>query len=127
MAIENFKKGSIEMLTLLILQERDVHGYQLSQMIKERSGGLLTVQEGSLYPMLYRMVDCGYITGHDEIVETKFGRKRSRVMYHLEPAGLKRLIQLKREYDEVQQGIQNVFQNSVKIGYERVMSDGSDS
>lgn len=119
MPIDNFKKGSIEMLTLLILQEGDIHGYQLSQMIKERSDKLLTVQEGSLYPMLYRMVDCGYITGHDEMVETKFGRKRSRVVYHLEPEGLKRLIQLKREYDQVQQGIQNVFKNSVEIGYEK--------
>lgn len=52
------------MLTLLMLQEEDIHGYQISQLIKERSGGLLTVQEGALYPLLYRMEVNGYISGH---------------------------------------------------------------
>lgn len=73
MATDIFKKGSIEMLTLLMLQEEDIHGYQISQLIKERSGGLLTVQEGALYPLLYRMEANGYISGHQQTVETKFG------------------------------------------------------
>lgn len=85
MATDIFKKGSIEMLTLLMLQEEDIHGYQISQLIKERSGGLLTVQEGALYPLLYRMEAHGYISGHQQTVETKFGRSRTRVVYHLEP------------------------------------------
>ena len=83
MATDIFKKGSIEMLTLLMLQEEDIHGYQISQLIKERSGGLLTVQEGALYPLLYRMEANGYISGHQQTVETKFGRGRTRVVYHL--------------------------------------------
>ena len=69
MATDIFKKGSIEMLTLLMLQEEDIHGYQISQLIKERSGGLLTVQEGALYPLLYRMEANGYISGHQQTVE----------------------------------------------------------
>ena len=48
MATGIFKKGSIELLTLLMLQEGDVYGYQLIQMLSERGGGKLTVQEGSL-------------------------------------------------------------------------------
>lgn len=118
MAADIFKKGSIEMLTLLILQEGDIHGYQLTQLIKERSDGKLTVQEGSLYPLLYRMTDDGYISGHNIAVETKNGRTRSRVAYHLEPRGRARLLDLKREYDEVQDGIRQVFANSAVIGYE---------
>lgn len=119
MAIGTFKKGSIEMLTLLMLQERDIYGYQLIQMISDRSAGKLSVQEGSLYPLLYRMVDAGYISGRDISVETKHGRKRNRVLYHLEPFGRLRLIELKSEFDQVQEGIQNVFQNSAPIGYQR--------
>ena len=42
----SFKKGSIEMLTLLMLQEGDIYGYQLIQMLAERSGDRITVQEG---------------------------------------------------------------------------------
>ena len=52
-------------------------------------------------------------------METKFGRSRTRVVYHLEPPGRQRLLTLKQEYDQVQTGIQNVFQNSVEIGYEK--------
>lgn len=119
MATGIFKKGSIEMLTLLMLQEGDIYGYQLIQMLSERSGGKLTVQEGSLYPLLYRMVDSGYISGRDVTVETRHGRRRNRVLYHLEPSGRVRLSELKAEFDQVQEGIQNVFLNSVPIGYER--------
>ena len=117
MATGIFKKGSIEMLTLLMLQEKDIYGYQLIQMLSDRSGGKLTVQEGSLYPLLYRMVDSGYISGRDVTVETQHGRKRNRVLYHLEPSGRERLIELKAEFDQVQEGIQSVFENSVPIGY----------
>ena len=119
MATGIFKKGSIEMLTLLMLQEGDIYGYQLIQMLSERSGGKLTVQEGSLYPLLYKMVDSGYISGRDVAVETRHGRKRNRVLYHLEPGGRARLLELKAEFDQIQEGIRNVFRNTVPIGYER--------
>ena len=59
MAIDTMKKGSIEMLTLFLLCEEDAYGYQLVQKIKERSKGLITVQEGSFYPLLYRLADDG--------------------------------------------------------------------
>lgn len=117
MATGIFKKGSIEMLTLLMLQEKDIYGYQLIQMLSDRSGGKLTVQEGSLYPLLYRMVDSGFISGRDVTVETQHGRKRNRVLYHLEPSGRERLMELKAEFDQVQEGIQSVFANSAPIGY----------
>ena len=117
MATSIFKKGSIEMLTLLMLQEKDIYGYQLIQMLSDRSGGKLTVQEGSLYPLLYRMVDSGFISGRDVTVETQHGRKRNRVLYHLEPSGRERLVELKTEFDQVQEGIRSVFENSVPIGF----------
>lgn len=119
MATDIFKKGSIEMLALLMMQEMDIYGYQLSSMLKERSGGIITVQEGALYPLLYRMQDAGYISCRDETAETKYGRKRTRVVYHLESKGRERLMQLKAEYDYVQEGIQNVFRHSKEIGYEQ--------
>ncbi len=45
MAIDTMKKGSIEMLVLFLLCEGDAYGYQLAQQIKERSGGVLSVQD----------------------------------------------------------------------------------
>lgn len=117
MATSVFKKGSIELLTLLMMQEQDIYGYQLIQMLESRSGGKLTVQEGSLYPLLYRMMECGYISCQNVTVETAHGRKRNRVLYHMELRGWDRLRELKAEYDQIQEGIQSVFENSPPIGY----------
>ena len=60
MAIEMFKRGSVEMLALLILNEDDAHGYRIVQEIKDRSDGRLIIKEGSLYPILYKLSDEGY-------------------------------------------------------------------
>lgn len=109
MAIDTMKKGSIEMLVLFLLCEGDAYGYQLAQQIKERSGGVLSVQEGSFYPLLYRLADDGFITGKETFVKMKTGRSRMRIMYHLEPAGRERLRVLREEYEAVHRGIQNIL------------------
>ena len=75
MAIDTMKKGSIEMLTLFLLCEEDTYGYQLVQKIKERSKGLITVQEGSFYPLLYRLADDGYITGEEVVTRMPSAEK----------------------------------------------------
>lgn len=67
------------MLTLFLLCEEDAYGYQLVQKIKERSKGFITVQEGSFYPLLYRLADDGYITGEEVVTRMSTGRSRMRV------------------------------------------------
>ena len=109
MATDSFKKGSVEMLTLFLLCEGDAHGYQLVQLIRERSGGLLTVQEGSLYPVLYRRTDEGCISAHETFAKTKTGRTRMRINYHIEQAGIDRLKELREEYENIHLGIRNIF------------------
>ena len=109
MAIDTMKKGSIEMLTLFLLCEEDAYGYQLVQKIKERSKGFITVQEGSFYPLLYRLADDGYITGEEVEMRMSTGRSRMRVIYHIENAGRERLASLKKDYETVQQGIHNIL------------------
>lgn len=115
MATDSFKKGSVEMLTLFLLCEGDAHGYQLVQSIRERSGGLLTVQEGSLYPVLYRLTDEGCISAHETFAKTKTGRTRMRINYHIEPRGVERLNALREEYENVHRGIRSIFDKEVGI------------
>lgn len=110
MAVDTFKKGSIEMLALFLLCEQDAHGYQLVQLIKEKSEGLVTVQEGSFYPLLYRLEEDGYISGKETLVKMTSGRSRVRVVYHIEPAGRARLEVLRQEYRKVHEGIRKVFE-----------------
>lgn len=99
---DNFKKGSVEMLLLYLLQEDDLYGYQLSQLIQQRSDGILTIPEGSMYPTLYRLLDKGCISDYKKQV----GKRLVRVYYHLEPDGRKYLQDLLDDYYKINKGIQ---------------------
>lgn len=57
------KRGSAELLILALLEEQERHGYQISQLIAERSEGAITFHATSLYPTLYRLEDQGLIEG----------------------------------------------------------------
>ena len=57
------KKGSAELLILSLLDAQPRHGYELSKLIHIRSGGLLTFHIDSLYPLLYRLEERGWIKG----------------------------------------------------------------
>lgn len=109
MKIDAFKQGHLELLVLLMLQGSDMHGYDIVTQIDKRSGGILFVREGSIYPLLYRLSDSGYISSYQITVPTKNGRERSRVMYHIENAGRERLKELRQEFDEAQRGLANIL------------------
>jgi len=59
---EGIKRGTIELLILTLLHDQDMYGYQLSQELANRSRGLYTLQESSMYPTLYRLVEKELIT-----------------------------------------------------------------
>ena len=57
------KRGAAELLILSLLDARPRHGYELSKLIHARSGGTLTFHIDSLYPLLYRLEERGWIQG----------------------------------------------------------------
>ncbi len=57
------KRGSAELLILSLLDARPRHGYELSKLVHARSGGQLTFHLDSLYPLLYRLEERGWIKG----------------------------------------------------------------
>jgi PadR family transcriptional regulator, regulatory protein PadR len=57
------KKGSAELVILSLLDARPRHGYDLSKLIETRSGGQLKFHIDSLYPLLYRLEERGWIKG----------------------------------------------------------------
>ena len=81
------KKGSTELLILSLIENRQRHGYEISKLIEERSGGRLTFNVASFYPLLYRMEKRGLIEGR--WVE-KAGQRRRRY-YRLTANGRKAL------------------------------------
>lgn len=107
----SFRRGVMSLVLLSLLRQEDMYGYQLVQETEKRSGGKLTTQEGSLYPVLYKLLDQGLISDRKVLV----GKRMTRVYYHLEPAGEDRLKELIREYEEVTQGVLQI----VKAGDDR--------
>ena len=87
----------IDMLLLKVLEEGDCYGYQLTQTLKERSHGIISIAEGTMYPILYKLLDQGLISDRKELV----GKRQTRVYYHLEDAGKVHLEQLMNDYYEM--------------------------
>jgi PadR family transcriptional regulator, regulatory protein PadR len=69
------KKGSAELIILSIVETRARHGYEISQQIEQRSAGHLKFHIASLYPLLYRLEERGWLQGR--WVE-KVGQRRRR-------------------------------------------------
>jgi PadR family transcriptional regulator PadR len=88
------KKGSAELLVLAQLESRPRHGYEIGIEIERRSGGELSFQTASLYPVLYRLENKGLIAG--QWVE-KPGQRRRRY-YRLTAAGRKVLSQQRQSW-----------------------------
>jgi PadR family transcriptional regulator len=69
------KKGSAELIILSIVEPRARHGYEISKLIEERSAGHLRFHVASLYPLLYRLEERGWLQG--KWIE-KAGHRRRR-------------------------------------------------
>jgi PadR family transcriptional regulator len=57
------KKGSAELLILSLVEHRARHGYEIARLIESRSQGRLRFKVASLYPLLYRLEERGWIAG----------------------------------------------------------------
>src|SRR5262245_56990389 len=79
--------GTLDMLILRMLQAGSAHGLQIAQDIERRSGDILLVEQGSLYPALYRLEERGWVASEWGVSDT--GR-RAR-FYSLTTSGKKQL------------------------------------
>jgi len=59
--LQQLKKGVLELLVLELLCRKPSYGYELLVALRDRSGGLFALKEGTLYPILYRLEDEGLI------------------------------------------------------------------
>jgi PadR family transcriptional regulator, regulatory protein PadR len=79
--------GTLEMLILKTLSIESMHGYGIAQHIQMVSAELLTIEEGSLYPALQRMLAKGWVSAE---WKTSANNRRAR-FYTLTTAGRKQL------------------------------------
>ena len=79
--------GTLDMLVLRVLSRGELHGWGITQKLEQLSQSALQVDEGSLYPSLYRMEEKGWLEGESKLTENN---RRARY-YTLTRAGRKQL------------------------------------
>lgn len=107
---ESFKRGTVDLVVLGVLTEKDMYGYEIVKTVGEKSGGKFEMPLGTLYPVLYRFVESGYLSDRDEIVN-----KRLRKYYHLEESGKEYYKALLDEYRKISEGV-NLITGTVNDG-----------
>lgn len=98
---ENLKRGTLEMLILKMLQQNDMYGYQMINEMNALGKGLINIKEGSLYGPLYRLIEKEAISEKKVLV----GKRRTRVYYHIEPAGIEYLNTMVDIYTKIIAGV----------------------
>jgi transcriptional regulator len=97
--------GALEMMILQILRRGPLHGYALAQLIRQTSGELLQIEEGSLYPALQRMLKAGAVAA-----EWGLSARNRRVrIYRITAAGRKQLECETSTFDRMLEGIARVM------------------
>ena len=83
------KKGSAELMILSVLESQARHGYEIGRLIETRSAGQMKFHAASLYPLLYRLEERGWLQG--KWVEKADQRRRR--FYKLTAEGRRVLVQ----------------------------------
>ncbi|HEY0781462.1 MAG TPA: PadR family transcriptional regulator [Thermoanaerobaculia bacterium] len=99
-------QGTLDLLILQTLVWGPEHGYGISQAIRARSGELLQVDTGSLYPALHRLEQ-------QKLVRAKWGvsENKQRVkVYQLSAAGRRQLVAERSRWEQLQAAIAGVLE-----------------
>jgi PadR family transcriptional regulator, regulatory protein PadR len=100
--------GTLDLLILTTLKRAPMHGYGIAQAIKRLSDDVLTVEEGSLYPALQRLLLQGWVKAEWKMTETN---RRAR-FYTLTAAGRKQLGVELSEFQQMIAAIGRVLQDA---------------
>ena len=101
-------QGTLELLILKTLSRDSMHGYGIAQRIHEAVDDLLKVEDGSLYPALYRMEERGWITSDWGVSENN----RRAKFYKLTRAGRKQLDSESANWERVSRAVTRILQTA---------------
>jgi transcriptional regulator len=109
MSRDEIPPGTLQLLILKTLaREGERHGYEIADSIERESADVLTVEEGSLYPALQRMLVKGWVTAAWGTTE---GNRRARY-YRLTAAGRKQLDAATEQFRRVNDAIVRILQTA---------------
>ena len=101
-------QGTLELLILKTLTREQMHGYGIAQRIHEAVDDLLKVEDGSLYPALYRMEERGWIASEWGVSENN----RRAKFYKLTKTGRQQLAAQSVNWERISQAVMRVLQSA---------------
>lgn len=104
----DFLQGTLDLLILRSLVQRPLHGWGVSKRIRQLSDDVLQVNQGSLYPALYRLQDRGWIVSEWGLSDE--GR-RAR-FYTLTAAGRRQLVAEQAEWRRFSIAVEQVLEGT---------------
>lgn len=110
--VELTKKVPLELLCLLLLQERDMYGYEMVQELSSRSLGIISINITTLYLALKRLSEKDYVS--IRYMDSGDIRERSRIYYHFEPTAKDYRDKLLQDYLQAVRGVQSFLDNSLR-------------
>lgn len=101
-------QGTLDLLVLKALQLGDIHGWGVTDRIRQVSGDVLQVNQGSLYPALYRLKRQGFIKSEWRVTENN---RRARY-YMLTDKGRQALRDERAQWVRLSEAVNRVLQTS---------------
>lgn len=98
-------QGTLDMMVLHVLADEPLHGWGVARRIQQLSGDVLEINQGSLYPALYRLADKGWL--RSRVGESDEGRPVK--IYSLTAAGRKRLSEEREGWTAVSAAVDRVL------------------
>jgi PadR family transcriptional regulator PadR len=105
---KELKRGTLEMILLRLISERQMYGYELASTLEKRGGSQFRIKEGTLYPILYRLENAGFIESRWETLERGVPRK----YYQLTKTGTKYLEVRLAEWKEFTTAVSKLMERS---------------
>lgn len=103
--------GSTELLILKLLEQEDMYGYQMIEVLRQRSDHTFDLKAGTLYPLLHTLEQKGYV----EVTEVMNGG-RPRRYYHLTKAGRGQLEEKEAQWRTYARAVTRVLDGGVCYG-----------
>lgn len=104
---KQMKKGVLDMLVLKMMVEEPKYGYQIIQEIREKSDQIFSLKDGTLYPVLYRLEEEGFVVSEWSEAE---GKQVPRKYYRITDAGREALIQIQNVWKNISAGVEKIME-----------------
>ena len=114
---KNLISGSTTLLILRLLEEKDLYGYEMIELLRQRSKNVFELKAGTLYPLLHSLEVKGFLTSYESEANGKM-----RKYYQITKSGRRFLREQKEEWQTYSQAVANVLNTGMQAAASRFIA-----